>query len=146
MASKLTTIQQAFVKELFGASLGSIKTASNKVLGSDDFSDILDDNLIAEIKRQGDAQLAMNVPKAIHVITKMLENPEENLYLDKLHKIAADVLDRAGISKQERTQHSTMQIGIVLLPTKTNLPEPPAIEGVAHTLAPTLMLPEDIKS
>lgn len=145
MASKLSPTQLAFVNELYGSSMGDFKQAAKKVIGSEDYHSLMTDDLLAEIKRRGDAQLTMNVPKAIHVISQMLENPAETLFLDKLHKIAADILDRAGISKQERPQHSTMQIGIVLLPTKTVLPEPPTIEGVAHTLAPVLMLPENIK-
>lgn len=145
MVSKLSPTQLAFIKELYGNSLGNLKEASKKVLGSEDYDSLMTADLIAEIKRRGDEQLALNVPKAIHVITQMLENPGETLFLDKLHKIAADLLDRVGLAKSERPQTSTLQIGIVLLPTKVALPEPPTIEGVAHTLAPMLMKPEDIK-
>lgn len=145
MASKLSPTQLAFVNELYGSSMGNLKEAAKKVTGSEDYNSLMTDDLIAEIKRRGDMQIAMSVPKAIHVISQMLENPSETLFLDKLHKIAGDLLDRAGLSKSERPQHSTMQIGIVLLPTKVALPEPPTIEGVAHTLAPMLMKPEDIK-
>jgi hypothetical protein len=145
MASKLSPTQIQFVKELYGSSMGNLKEAAKKVIGSEDYEGLLTADLIAEIKKRGDEQLAMSVPKAIYVLTNMLENPGETLFLDKLSKIAQDLLDRAGLSKNERPQTSTLQIGIVLLPTKVALPEPPTIEGVAHTLAPMLMLPENIK-
>lgn len=135
----LSPTQNKFLSALFGSHIGNAKSASKDILGTEDYSSLMTDELISEIKKRGDKEIAMSVPRAIHVISRLLEDPESAAFADKLHKIAADVLDRAGISKQERTSSSQVAIGIVLLPSKVNLPEPPTIEQNSVIHGPMLL-------
>lgn len=137
--SKLSTIQQKFLSELFGAALGNAKLAAKNALGSEDYSSILTPELISEIKQRADKELALQTPKAVFIISKMLDDPENAPFMDKLHKVAADVLDRAGISKQERAGSSMLTVGVVMLPSKAVLPEPPTIENEKKNDGPVLL-------
>lgn len=136
MVARITPTQQEFLKILFGKAAGNLKTAAKEILGTEDYSDLLTDELLNAIKRRADSELTMNVPKAIFIMQKMLDEPESMLYMDKLHKVAADILDRAGVSKQERPSNNTMTVGIVMLPNKIPLTEPVLIEQetVQHQL------------
>jgi len=137
--AKLTEIQNQFIKELFNDSLGDVKEAAKKVLGTEDYSSLLTDELIAEIQKRSEVEIALQAPKAIHTLSQMLKNPEGSFFIDKLSKVAQDILDRAGVSKKEAKQSSQMTIGVVLLPSKTVLAEPPAIEQGKTIEGPVLL-------
>lgn len=139
MANKLSPTQNLFIKELFGNCHGNVKNAAKAVLGTEDYSSLMTDDLIEAIRGRADAELALQAPKAIHTITRMLEEPENMMFMDKLHKVCADVLDRIGVSKQERHTVGQVAIGIVLLPTKEKLPEPPTIEHSQTIEGPILL-------
>lgn len=138
--ANLSNIQKAFLVELFGPSMGSLKTAAKVVLGTEDYSSILTDDLLAAIRKRGDAEIVAHIPKAIHTLSKMLENPEQSMYMDKLQKIASDILDRAGIVKKEAARNDNLTIGVVLLPAKGKLPEPPTIDQSQKIEGPVLLM------
>lgn len=126
MADKtLTAPQLAFVNALYGPARGNLKAAAKIATGTEEYIQLLDETLLDAIKKRADNELTLSVPKALYVMTTALDNPEDAFYIDKLHKIAADILDRAGVSKQERPTTSTQMIGIVMLPSKNVLPPPP---------------------
>ena len=144
--AKLSPTQQIFIKELFGAAMGDLSLAADKAIGTADYSSLMTDELLAEIRKRADAEILMQAPKAVYTISKILANPEGSFYIDKLAKICGDVLDRAGISKKEQSSGSQMQIGIVFLPAKQQLPEPPALESIAAIQEPRLLQkPVEIK-
>lgn len=124
--AKLTATQEAFLKQLFGPCSGNLKTASKAVIGSEDYSQLMTDELLTAIKSRADSELILSVPKAVYIMQKLLD-PEDGSFFasDKLHKIAGDILDRAGLSRQERPTHNSTTIGIVMLPNKALLPVPP---------------------
>lgn len=123
--AKLTTTQLDFIKHLFGKANGDMKKASFLAIENEDYSGLLTDELLDEIKRRADQELILNVPKAIFIMNKMLSEPESMPFLEKLHKVSADILDRAGLSKRERPSSSNMTVGVILLPNKAKLPELP---------------------
>lgn len=123
---KLAATQQAFLNALFGPARGKLKEAAKIATGQEDYSQFLTDDLLAAIKKRADGELTLAVPKALFMMTSALEDPENSMFIDKLHKIAADILDRAGVSKQERPVSSQTMIGIVMLPNKMELPPPPS--------------------
>lgn len=135
--AKLTQTQHEFVKALFGAALGNLKTAA-KMVGVDDYSVLMTEELTEAIKKRADTELVMNVPKAVQMMNKILNDPDSVPYMDKLHKVAADILDRAGLAKQERPNSGGATIGLVFLPDKKSLPEPPEDEEVELISAPIL--------
>lgn len=146
MSDKLSDKQKSFLAELFGSCAGNSKAAAKKVIGTEDYSSLMTDDLVSEIRKRGDKEIAMNVPRAIHTISKLLEDPDSAAFAMPLHKIAADILDRAGISKQERTQQSQVAVGIVFLPAKQELPEPPSIiDGKSVEIPVLKKLPVEIK-
>lgn len=122
--AKLTSTQHEFLTFLFGPALGNLTVAAEMV-GIKDYSVLMTEELTEAIKKRADAEIAMNVPRAVHMINKILTDHENVPYMDKLHKVCADVLDRAGISKQERPNSGGAAIGLVFLPDKKALPEPP---------------------
>lgn len=126
MAAKITATQAAFLNYLFGAGCGDLN-ATAKALGYEDYSHLLTAEFIEEVKKRADQQLAMNVPRAVHVLSKMLHDGDAFVN-DKLAKVAADILDRSGISKQERPSASGTTIGLVFMPDKKQLPEAPREE------------------
>lgn len=129
--TKLTATQTEFLRQLFGPCSGNLKQASKAAIGSEDYSVLMTDEVLEAIKRRADNELVLNVPKAVFIMQKMLDEPESMVFLEKLHKVAADILDRAGLAKQERPNSGAMQVGIVMLPTKAALPEPPIqLEGI----------------
>jgi hypothetical protein len=132
---KLTETQHEFVKALFGPAANGNLNSAAKEIGIDDYTMLMTQELIEAIKKRADMELVMNVPKAVHVMSKILNNPEEIGFMDKLHKVAADVLDRAGISKQERPQAAGTNIGLVFLPDKKLLPEPPSDETIDQNIS-----------
>lgn len=126
MATKLSPIQQAFLKQLFGPSMGRLKDASKAILGHEDYSDLLTQDFLDAIKYRGDQEINLNVPRALFVINQMLDgDPSQGFMSDKLHKVAMDVLDRSGLSKQERPSNSGATVGLVFLPAKKALQEAP---------------------
>lgn len=126
MASKLTDLQQKFLKNLFGAALGDT-TLACEMTGIADYQDLMTDDLIEEIRTRADQNLSMNVPKAVFLIQKMLANSEDGSMFvsEKLHKVATDLLDRVGLSKKERPNSGGTTLGLVFLPAKASLPLPP---------------------
>lgn len=140
MASdRLSPTQTAFLNNLFGVCNGNLKQAAKLTTGSDEYSGLLTDELTFAIKKRADTELALNVPKAVYIISKMLDDPEGAPFMDKLHKVAADILDRAGLSKQERAGNNMLTVGVVMLPSKAALPEPPTIENQVKQTGPTLL-------
>lgn len=125
--AKITELQQEFIKQLYGACAGDMKKAAAAV-GVEDYSMLMTDEVIEAIKKRADNELVFNVPKAVSVMSKILDNPESVLYFDKLHKVAADVLDRAGLSKVDRSVQGSTAIGLVFLPDLKPTPEPPEDE------------------
>lgn len=126
--AKLSATQETFLKCLFGPANGNLKAAAKATFGTEEYQDILTDELLDAIKKRADNQLTLNVPKAVFIMQKILDEPESFMFMDKLHKVAADILDRAGLSKKERGGNNTSVIGIVMLPNKMQLPEPPQVE------------------
>lgn len=125
MAVKLSALQHEFLKQLFSVAQGNMPTAA-KAVGLDDYGILLDDAMVEAIKTRADKELAGNIPRAVYVINKMLEDDGSGMFVsDKLHKVATDILDRAGLSKQERPQTGSQQMGLIFLPNKIPLPEPP---------------------
>lgn len=125
-SNKLTPIQNEFVRVLFGKAMGNAKVACEEVTGSTDCSSIMTSELVEAIKLRADQELALSVPRAVHVIQQMLHGEGQDIFVsDKLHKVCTDILDRAGISKQERPSSAGTTIGLVFLPDKKMLPEPP---------------------
>lgn len=130
MAEKLTPIQTEFINILFGKAMGSVKVAC-EICGIEDYLTILTDGLIEAIRTKADQALALSVPRAVHVIQKMLDTEEGSVFVsEKLHKVAIDVLDRVGLSKKERPSSGGTTIGLVFLPNKMPLPEPPKDEAI----------------
>lgn len=126
MAEKSLSVPQlAFVNALYGPARGNLKEAAKIATGAEEYIQLMDDVLLDAIKKRADNELTLSVPKALYVMTTALDKPEDAFFIDKLHKIAADILDRAGVSKQERPSQSTQMIGIVMLPAKAALPAPP---------------------
>lgn len=122
--AKLTTLQNDFLTALFGPAAGSLAEAA-KATGVSDISQLMTEEFAAEIKRRADNEMLFNVPKAIHVMKNMLENPQAVMNMDKLLKVATEFLDRAGLSKQERGLSGQGAIGLVFLPNKVVVQEPP---------------------
>lgn len=136
--SKLTEVQQKFLKQLFGPSMGNAKDASKTVIGTEDYSSLMTDELTIAIRKRADSELALNVPKAVFIISKIMDDPESHPFMDKLHRVAADVLDRAGLSKQERVGNNMITVGVVMMPSKSIMPEPPTLENTPTNLLPQL--------
>ena len=136
---QLSPTQTEFLKNLFGVASGNLKQAAKLTINSEDYSSLLTDELTSAIKKRADAELAASVPRAVNVIQQMLNDPESVMFMDKLHKIAADVLDRAGLSRQERAGNNMMTVGVVLIPNKASLPEPPTIEIEKKMSGPVLL-------
>lgn len=135
MAAKLSALQQDFLKQLFSVAQGNMPAAA-KAVGLDDYSIILDDAMVDAIKSRADKELSVNIPRAIFVINKMLQDDGTGMFVsDKLHKVATDILDRAGLSKQERPQSGSQQMGLIFLPNKIPLPEPPQQEALEHGIS-----------
>lgn len=128
--SKLTPTQLSFIRNLFGKANGDMKEAMRLTCDSEDYAQLLTDELLDAIKKRADDELVLNIPKAIFIMNKMLSEPDSVPFLEKLHRVAADVLDRAGLSKRERPTSGTMTVGIVMLPNKIALPEPPKHETI----------------
>lgn len=126
---KLSAVQKLFLKTLFGKAQGDLKKASAE-LGFDDYSQLMTDEFIDAIKKRADNELMLSVPRAIYIINKMITDEDGGMFVsDKLHKVCADVLDRAGLSRRERASSGSTTIGLVFLPSKNALPEPPTIEN-----------------
>lgn len=123
--AKLTATQEAFLKQLFGPCNGDLKKASKASIGSEDYSTLMSDELIDAIKKRADNEIAMSSVKATYILQKILSGEEDIIFSDKLAKVAQDILDRSGLSRQERPQHNSMTIGVVMLPNKAVLPTPP---------------------
>lgn len=122
--ARLSATQLRFVAALFGPALGNLKEAAKQV-GVDEYSSLMTDELAAEIKKRADNEMIWNVPKAIHTMQNMLENPQAVMNMDKLLKVCTEFLDRAGVSKQDRALGGGNQIGLVFLPSLKPLVEPP---------------------
>lgn len=139
---KLSPTQAAFLKALFGEAQGNMKLACKEVTGSEDYQLLLTEELIDAIKRRSDQELQLNSARAVFILGKIMDDPESVLYADKVAKVATEVLDRAGLSKRERAGNNQTVVGVVFLPNKTPLPEPPMLETIQQTIeAPRLRLP-----
>lgn len=122
--AKLTPLQNEFLTALFGPAAGSLADAA-KATGVSDISQLMTDEFAAAIKQRADNEMLWNVPKAIHVMKNMLENPQAVMNMDKLLKVCTEFLDRSGLSKQERGISGQGAIGLVFLPNKQPVQEPP---------------------
>lgn len=128
MANKqLSAVQQQFVNKLFGAADGNLKEAATQC-GIEDYASIMTSEMIDEIKRRADQELALNVPRAVSILNKILNTPEQVPFLERQLKCAESVLDRTGLSRQDRVQLGGQTLGLVFLPTKSLLPLPPPEE------------------
>jgi hypothetical protein len=139
--SKLTATQEEFLKQLFGPCTGNLKAAAKAVTGSEDYSELMDDALLSALKRRADNEIVLSSAKATFILQRILENPEDVLFFKDVAKVASDILDRAGISRQERTSGGSTIVGLVYLPPKISLPEPPPEEVVMieHTPLPEML-------
>ena len=135
--AKLSPVQAEFLKQLFGPALGDLKKAA-ELAKIDDFQHILTDDLVEAIKTRADTEIALNVPKAVFRINQMLNEPETVPFIEKLHKVCTDVLDRSGLSKAERPNASGATIGLVYLPSKKPLPEPPSEDDNGGLQTPSI--------
>jgi len=125
VAARLSPVQQEFLKQLFGPCLGNVRKAAEAVCGTDDYTQFMTEEMSEAIKKRADQELVFNVPKAVATMQKILDDPDNTPYMDKLHKVAADILDRAGLSKVDRNVKGSTQIGLVLLPSLNPNPEQP---------------------
>lgn len=121
--AKLTPLQNDFLAALFGPAAGSLAEAA-KATGVSDISQLMTDEFAAAIKQRADNEMLWNVPKAIHVMKNMLENPSQVMNMEKLLKVCTEFLDRSGLSKQERGLSGQGAIGLVFLPNKAIVQEP----------------------
>lgn len=126
--ARLSALQEDFLKELFGVHAGDIKKAAAAV-GVSDYSTLMTDEMTNAIRTRADNELIFNAAKAVYTMSKILENPEGVPYFDKLHKVAADVLDRAGLGKVDRSVKGATAIGLVFLPDLKPVPQPPEEEN-----------------
>jgi len=128
--AKLSQLQHEFIRQLFGASQGNVKAAA-KAVGVEDYSTLFTNELVEELKLRADREMALNIPRAVYVISKMINEEDGALFFnEKLHKVCADLLDRQGLAKQERPNSGATSIGLIFMPNKQELPPPPeAIEG-----------------
>jgi hypothetical protein len=137
MVKNLTETQVQVIKHLFGAAMGDVKKAA-AACGVENIADILTDEFVEAIRKRGDGELSLSIPRAIYVIQQMLsEDPSQaTFYSEKLHKVATDLLDRAGISKQERSSSGGMTVGLIFMPDKRPLSAPPVtIDMIAEPVA-----------
>lgn len=151
--SKLTTLQQEFLKQLFGPCSGDLKLAA-KAVEVDDYSVLMTSEMLLALRERADNEIAFNVPKAIFVMQKILHNPESTMNMAALTKLCSEFLDRAGLGKVERGGSGGLKIGLVILPDKTPIKEA-EYEVIDNTsgerqvqggsismLSPTLQAPE----
>lgn len=116
---ELTTLEAAFLENLFGDAKGNVKLALKMAGYSDNISSTqIMRQLKAEIISLAQDALAANSIKAVMGLDDVLDNPNS---LGAKNKIAAakEVLDRAGISKPEGNVNLNIpEGGIIVLPAK----------------------------
>lgn len=117
MAKQLTEKQNDFLNALFGEAVGDHRLAMD-IAGYSPSTTIRDVTLgLQEEILQGSREyLAVNAPKAAVAITGIIDDPTELGNRDKL-TAAKDVLDRAGVIKQEKIEVSAPS-GLFILPAK----------------------------
>jgi hypothetical protein len=134
----LTATQAKFLKALFTTARGDMKKAASSVTGSEDYHDLLTDELLDAIKIRADQELVLNSAKAVYVLSEIISNPGSVIDADRIARVCSDILDRAGLSKRERQGNNQTIVGVVFLPNKQPLPEPPAIEEGTFVEVPQL--------
>ena len=117
MARKLTERQQKFIDALFGEAMGNHRLAMDIAGYSSNttWRDVTA-NINEEILQASKEYLSMHAPKAAVAITGIIDDPTELGNRDKL-TAAKDVLDRAGVVKQEKIEVNTPS-GLFILPSK----------------------------
>ena len=119
MAKELTEKQTKFIDALFGEALGNHKLAM-EIAGyspNTTWRDVTA-NINEEILQASKEYLSLHAPKAAIAITGIIDDPTELGNRDKL-TAAKDILDRAGVVKQEKIEVNTPS-GLFILPSKNN--------------------------
>tara|TARA_R100000655_G_scaffold12739_2_gene29152 strand:+ start:258 stop:638 length:381 start_codon:yes stop_codon:yes gene_type:complete len=117
MSKQLTEKQKKFIDALFGEAMGNHRLAMDIAGYSSNttWRDVTA-NLNEEILQASKEYLSMHAPKAAVAITGIIDDPTELGNRDKL-TAAKDVLDRAGVVKQEKIEVNTPS-GLFILPSK----------------------------
>jgi len=117
MSKELTEKQKKFIDALFGEAMGDHRLAMDIAGYSSNttWRDVTA-NLNEEILQASKEYLSMHAPKAAVAITGIIDDPTELGNRDKL-TAAKDVLDRAGVVKQEKIEVNTPS-GLFILPSK----------------------------
>jgi hypothetical protein len=142
MKNKLTEDQTKFLSALFTTCMGDLKKAANEAIGTEDYSSLVDDALLSELKKKSDREIQLSAAKATFILRKVLDHPEDLVFFKDVAKVASDILDRAGISRQERSVSHSSVLGLVFLPPKAELPPPPPEEKITIDSVP---LPEMLR-
>lgn len=140
--AKLTATQESFLKALFGSCAGNLKAAAKEATGSEDYTSFIDENLLQALKRRADQEVVLSSAKAAFILQRIMDNPEDLLFFKDVAKVASDILDRSGISRQERMAGGGSVIGLVMMPMKAILPDPPSQEALTIESTP---LPEMLR-
>ena len=117
MSKQLTEKQKKFIDALFGEAMGNHRLAMDIAGYSSNttWRDVTA-NINEEILQASKEYLSMHAPKASVAITGIIDDPTELGNRDKL-TAAKDVLDRAGVVKQEKIEVNTPS-GLFILPSK----------------------------
>tara|TARA_R100000734_G_C3318526_1_gene112759 strand:- start:3948 stop:4328 length:381 start_codon:yes stop_codon:yes gene_type:complete len=117
MSKQLTEKQKKFIDALFGEAMGNHRLAMDIAGYSSNttWRDVTA-NINEEILQASKEYLSMHAPKAAVAITGIIDDPTELGNRDKL-TAAKDVLDRAGVVKQEKIEVNTPS-GLFILPSK----------------------------
>ena len=117
MSKELTEKQKKFIDALFGEAMGNHRLVMDIAGYSPNttWRDVTA-NLNEEILQASKEYLSMHAPKAAVAITGIIDDPTELGNRDKL-TAAKDVLDRAGVVKQEKIEVNTPS-GLFILPSK----------------------------
>lgn len=114
---QLTELQERFLKELLNCN-GNITEACKRA----GYSENTDPHLIAkslkdEIIELTKDYLSTNGVKAALSLTSVLDDPTAMGNREKI-KAATELLDRVGVYKTEKVEHSGLENSVVLLPPK----------------------------
>jgi hypothetical protein len=119
----LTEKQQALLDALYGEAKGDFRMAMDIAGYSKTVSQSkVMKSLKAEIIALGENVLAANSPKAVMSMVGIIDDPTALGNRDKL-AAAKEILDRAGLIRTEKVQHSVTAPSIVILPPLAEEPE-----------------------
>ena len=112
----MTEQQEKFLNALFGEAQGNFREAMNIAgYAQTEYPARLIRSLKAEIIERAEYMLAANAPKAVLSMSGILDDPSALGNKDRL-AAAKEILDRAGIVKNEKVEHKTNGAAIVFLP------------------------------